>query len=98
MRSMRATRTATCTCLNSKQDWSSNCQSRSKFELCCRHGWEKCVLRELGCVLFVIQSKTEPVTIKIGRRSNFVVVTEGRVFPLLYLIVKQNTSYRISKE
>nr|KAF7417164.1 hypothetical protein H0235_011695 [Vespula pensylvanica] len=38
----------------------------------------QCVLRELPCPLFEIQSKTEPVTVKVGQSSNVVVVTGGR--------------------
>ncbi|KAL2734905.1 hypothetical protein V1477_013623 [Vespula maculifrons] len=46
LRRMRTTRTAMSTRRSSKQVWSSNCQRRSKFQLCCRHDLESlCTFR-----------------------------------------------------
>ncbi|KAL2744063.1 hypothetical protein V1477_007939 [Vespula maculifrons] len=58
----------------------------------------KCILRELRRELVEIQSKTEPVIVKVGQSSNFVVVTAGEVSPLLDVILEQSTSHRTLKE
>ncbi|KAL2750130.1 LOW QUALITY PROTEIN: hypothetical protein V1477_001626 [Vespula maculifrons] len=60
--------------------------------------YEECVLPELRCVLVEIRSKTEPLTIKIGRTFDFVVISRNPVSPLLNFILKPNKSYSILKE
>ncbi|KAL2750940.1 hypothetical protein V1477_001043 [Vespula maculifrons] len=53
---------------------------------------------QLRCSLVEIQNRTEPVTVKVGQRSNFIVVAGGRVSPLHHFIPKYNNSHRILKE
>ncbi|KAL2727566.1 hypothetical protein V1477_016842 [Vespula maculifrons] len=74
---MRTAGTAMYTRQSSKHKCTADCQSR------------ECVLRELRCELVEIRSKTGPLTVKVGQRSDCVVITGGRLFPLHYLILKQ---------
>ncbi|KAL2729944.1 hypothetical protein V1477_015755 [Vespula maculifrons] len=74
MRRTRPLSTAMCTRRNTKRNSTSNCPNRSKVRLCCRQR----VLCELRCALVEIHNKIELIIVKVGQRSDFVVVARDQ--------------------
>ncbi|KAL2743446.1 hypothetical protein V1477_008935 [Vespula maculifrons] len=56
------------------------------------------VLQELRCVLVEIQNKTKLITVEVGQRRDFVVVTGGKASPLLEVILEQNNLQGVLRE